>query len=301
METDEVPAGGIVVGVDGSPSSDLAIEWGAQQAALEQRPLVLVSAESPPSTTNVAWLVSMGIDRAHLHDQLRQGLQPRLTEAADTALAAHPDLDVHQVLRLADPRETLLELSHEAATVVVGSHGRGPLRGLLLGSVSMAVSTRAHCPVVVARAPVAQPRHGVVVGIEGRGHDRGPLELAYRIADARGLPVTAVHCFWDATEVSEGACDVRDDEPGLDDQRAILTEATAEHDQRYPGVTTHLVLTRGFVDVRLVAASREAALVVVGHRRKPLLNEIVYGSLAPRVVERAHCTIAVVPEVAPTT
>jgi nucleotide-binding universal stress UspA family protein len=48
-----------------------------------------------------------------------------------------------------------------------------------------------------------------------------------------------------------------------------------------------------------VVASRHAALVVVCHRRKPLLNEIVYGSVAPRVVERAHCSVAVVPETSP--
>jgi len=297
MESEQVPAGSIVVGVDGSPSADLALEWAARQASLEHRPLVLVHAEPPPSTTSVAWLVSMGIDRIHLHDQIRRELKPILTRAADAATAAHPGLDIRQVLRLADPRETLLDLSRDAAAVVVGTHGRGPIRGLLLGSVSHAVSTRAHGPVVVVRQPAAEPRHGVVVGVEGLGHDGPELELAYRVAQARGLPVTAVHCFWDAADVPEGARDVADDEPGLDDQRTILSETTMEIGKRYPDVTTRLMLARGFVDVRLVSASREAALVVIGHRRKPLLNEIVYGSLAPRVLERAYCSVAVVPGV----
>lgn len=294
MESEQVPAGSIVVGVDGSSSSALAAEWAAEQAALQRLPLVLVRAEVPPSTLATVWFGSMGIDRTNLYDRIRRELTPLLAESAAVAVTAHSDLEVHQVLRLADPRQTLLQESERAAAVVVGTRGHGPIRDLLLGSVSMAVSTHAHSPVVVVRDPVAEPLLGVVVGVEGLGHDRAALELGYRMADLHRLPLTAVHCFWDAVDAGEDAGDV-DDGAGLDDRRAILADATADIARKHPDVATRIVLSRGFADARLVAASREAALVVVGHRRKPRLNEVIYGSLAPRVVERARCSVAVVP------
>jgi nucleotide-binding universal stress UspA family protein len=62
----------------------------------------------------------------------------------------------------------------------------------------------------------------------------------------------------------------------------------------YLSVPVRLQLTCGFVDARLLEATHQAELVVLGHSQKRLLNESVYGSVAPRVVEAGACSIAVV-------
>lgn len=300
MSTQHVPTDGVVVGFDGSPSAEAALDWAAEQAAAEGRPLVVVHAAPPPGPSSSAWLGSMGIDQGQVRGQLREASQALLTAASDRTRRAHPGVALTQVLELADARQTLLEISHDAHLVVVGSRGLGPVRSLLLGSVSMALTKHASCPVVVVRAPATPPAPGgVLVAIELDGSDRPALALAFQVAAARGLPLTVLHCFWDVVKVSQGAVDVRDDEPGLEEERTALAAAVCDLAAAYPDVPVHRQLTRGFVDRRLLAASHRADLIVVGHRAKPFLDEVVYGSVAPIVVEHAACSVAVVPMTEP--
>ena len=293
---EQVPTGSILVGVDGSPCGQLALDWAADQASLEGLPLVLLHATAFPWQLGAAWVNSMGIDQSRLLRELEDESQHLLSDAAARVVGRHAELDVRRVVQLGDPREALLDAARNASAVVVGSRGLGPVRSMLLGSVSLALAKHASAPVVVLRSAPRQPAGPVVLAVRNGEVDRRAVEFAYRIASSRGLDLVVLHCFWDVVEVSEGACDVPDDEPGLDDQRAILTTAIAGMTEAFPQVPVRLQLTRGFVDKRLIRASESAGLIVLGHHRKPLLNEIYIGSVAPLVVEHAHCSVAVVPD-----
>jgi nucleotide-binding universal stress UspA family protein len=50
---------------------------------------------------------------------------------------------------VAEPADALVELSEDVDLLVCGSRGYGPLRAVLMGSVSHALMRRAHCPVLV--------------------------------------------------------------------------------------------------------------------------------------------------------
>jgi nucleotide-binding universal stress UspA family protein len=192
--------------------------------------------------------------------------------------------------------QALLDTGGDAAMLVVGSRGLGPMPQLLLGSVGQAVAAHATSPVVVVRPHQGEDRDsGIVIGVTGDERDPPVVDFGFRLAATRGLPVTLVHCFWDRPGPPDGTGGIPSGEPEQDDRHAILSEAARGPAQRHASVPVRFLLNRGFADVQLIKASRHAELVLLGHRHKPLLRELVYGSLAPRVVENAACPVAVVP------
>lgn len=145
---------GIVVGVDGSAPSTAAVRWAAHAAALRNVPLTLVHVMSAVAVGSpaVMWPAAPVPDELiqWQEDEARQVLATA-TETAEAQLTdgAAPQI-VTGVIRSA-PVPTLVDISKEAQLLVVGSRGQGPLRRILLGSVSSGLVQHAHCPVAVVR------------------------------------------------------------------------------------------------------------------------------------------------------
>jgi nucleotide-binding universal stress UspA family protein len=137
----EPSRGKIVVGVDGSASSQQALRWAARQARLTGEELHAVSVWDYPTGAlvleDIDWF---GITGKTLEDAVAAGLDP---DEADRVQRS--------VLR-GYPARVLLDAAGDADLLVVGSRGRGGMVGMLLGSVSQHVVTHARCPVVVVRA-----------------------------------------------------------------------------------------------------------------------------------------------------
>lgn len=293
MDIKDVPAGTVVVGVDGSANSEHALAWAGEQAHLEHRGLTLVHAIGP---SGAAWAEAYGMDHGLLLDAMRSEGQLILDRACTLAEQSHPGLEVHGVLRLTDPRIALMELSERAAMVVVGSRGRGPVRRLVLGSVSVAVARHSSCPVVLIRPhDRGAERHGVLVGIDFTERSNPALEFAFRQASQRALPLTVMHCFWDVTAAFKGMGPVGDDEPGVEAERLQLSQAVGGLPERFPDVQLTLKLVRGLADDCLVRAARRMDMVVVGvHTTRSLLG-FFDGQVDRAVVGHAPCVVAVVP------
>lgn len=292
MDIPQHRVGTVVVGVDGSPSADLALDWAARQAALDHRPLTLVHATSIEQRF---WSDLRFAGRDDVLDAVSDSAHTLLDEASARAGAAHPGLVVHQVVSEADAREALLALAGDAVMIVVGSRGRGPVSSLLLGSVSIAVSKLAGCPVVVVRPEdPAVTRHGVVVGVDGAASSGPAVEFAYRLASTGGWPLTLLQCFADdrtdphATDLDQG----EDDDEG---QHRLLANAVEGWSAKFPDVAVEMRMQHGFLDQRLVELSASMDVVVVGAVPSNRLSDLVYGSLAPTVVEHAQGVVAVVP------
>ena len=64
---------------------------------------------------------------------------------------AFPDVPVKKIIARDRPVRALTDASEGAQLLVVGSHGRGGFKGMLLGSTSRALLQSAPCPMMVVR------------------------------------------------------------------------------------------------------------------------------------------------------
>jgi nucleotide-binding universal stress UspA family protein len=137
----------VVVGVDGSRSSRVALAWAANQAALLEAELVVVSAWEP------TLLPPSGNPSVPHNDASDPGKRAAddLLDVIKQELGEDPAVRVQPVVKRGNAAEVLIEHSANADLVVVGTRGHGGFVGLVLGSVSQHVAAYARCPVTVAR------------------------------------------------------------------------------------------------------------------------------------------------------
>jgi nucleotide-binding universal stress UspA family protein len=144
-ENADVPR--IVVGVDGSAESLVALRFAAEAATLRGGVLHVIHAWNIPYSDYGAftnWHVGQDAEdsaRATLLDGTRRGLAAVTTPTMTQRLVEGP------------AHAALLDAAVGADLLVVGSRGRGGWKGLLLGSVSLRCLTQSPCPVAVARQP----------------------------------------------------------------------------------------------------------------------------------------------------
>lgn len=136
----------VVVGVDGSPLSERAIDVAFEEASFRDVDLIAVHTWSDSDGT-VFSESRMYFDWEPMRESAERLLAQRLAGRRET----YPDVDVTRVVVRDRPRHELLEWSEKAQLVVVGSRGRGGFRGMLLGSTSQALVHHACCPVMIVR------------------------------------------------------------------------------------------------------------------------------------------------------
>jgi len=147
-------AGGdrVVVGVEDDGTQDAPLGAAAAEADRLGQPLDVVHAWSIPAT--------LGVDfgAAVPYDALIEAHTDIVDRALQRVTAAHPGLAASAVLVQGAAAPVLVEAAATATVLVVGTHGRGAVAGLILGSVSHDVLLNMPCPVLVV--PSARPQPG---------------------------------------------------------------------------------------------------------------------------------------------
>jgi nucleotide-binding universal stress UspA family protein len=280
--SNQMMRGSVVVGVDGSVGGDVALQWAVRYAEARHRRLTVVYGAGDPAVSP-EWVAMVGSGPA-----LREGrrvTKHALDEVARLAPGVHADASTV----LEDARTALLDQAAGASMLVVGTRGHGPVRALLLGSVSTAVALHARCPVAVVR-PSDRDAAGVVggglegavvVATAGRPASAAALDVGFDLASVERRPLHVVHT-WSETEQVEGR----------DDHERLLAETLAGYREKHPDVTVVRHVLRGDPLHTLVSMSEDASVVVVGPPGRSGVRALI-GSVSREVVERAHCTVVV--------
>lgn len=145
------------VGFDGSAEARLALASAAGVASTLDGELRVISVLTRPTPAHP--MFAFAGYRGYL-EELRDQAHSRLLEVLE-ALPVPPEMA--PLVIEGEPAEVLVDHSHELGLMVVGSRAYGPLRRVLLGSVSDALLDRAACPVMIVPRGVEHPFGAVVL------------------------------------------------------------------------------------------------------------------------------------------
>lgn len=146
--TESTKYGPVVVGVDGSEVSQKATHYAFAEAAARGAELIAVHTWMDMQVqASLAGLSAAQTEWAEVEKEQGALLTERLAEFQ----AEYPDVPVKKVIARDRPVRALADAAAGAQLLVVGSHGRGGFKGMLLGSTSRALLQNAPCPMMVVR------------------------------------------------------------------------------------------------------------------------------------------------------
>ncbi|MFI1460529.1 universal stress protein [Nocardia carnea] len=282
----------IVAAADGSPSSNWAVAWAALEASMHRCGLHLVNSWTIPSGFGPDAIATEN----DLHRMYERG-ERILAEAAHVARTAVPgdELAVSTETTALLITPALIAQSSAARMLVVGSRGLGAFRRGLLGSVSTAVTRRAHCPVAVIQADtpldVVSAGLPVLVGVDGTGNSVAAVELAFDEAARRSVGLTALHAWSDTSGLD---IPVRNWDSARTSAEAELSENLAGYCERYPDVPVQRIVTADRPVRSLLDASGDAQLVVVGSHGRGGFAGMLLGSTSNALLHAVDAPMIIV-------
>ena len=275
----------ILAGIDPLDLSVTALAWAADEAMRRGSRLRLLAALPPVHDR-------LPSDAFAHTGALRVRARSVLSNAQDIARRLQPSLSTVTELVDGEPAEVLREGTADAVLVVVGSRRLGRVAEVLSeSSVSLPLTARADCPVVVVRAPehITTYPPSLVVGVDGSPSCRAALALAVAEASLRRARLRAVWVWPRPVLPQENAAE------GLTQRQRLLARSVAEWSDRHPDVEIVEDVLRGHPVEQLRLASRSALALVVGRRGRGGYTGMRVGSTVRGLLHHAECPLITVP------
>lgn len=277
----------VVVGLDGSEQSRLALQWAV---ARTKGPIRLVVAWNTPW-----WGVSAPLGGAPPPppDSYFEESAKKFIADAEILLGDMPTVPAE--IRRGHAGQCLVDSALDGRMIVVGSRGRGAIASAILGSVSAYCASHSTVPVVIVpeNADPAEKITKVVVGIDGSANSEAALAWAVDHAppDSAIMAIAA----WSPPMSYDGA--ILSEIDGLDDRYREMLHGTIDRvgrshpEARQRAIQAEVVMG----DARSVLRSAEADVLVVGSRGHHGLEYLLMGSTASSLVHDPVVPTVVVP------
>ncbi|MFF8840663.1 universal stress protein [Streptomyces sp. NPDC015130] len=279
----------IVVGLDGTKQADAAAEWAAAEALLRGTGVHLVYAKEV-----APWIVQSLWSR----ESEEAWAEEMVARVAGDLRERRPGLSVTTDLLSTGPVPGLVAAARESELLVLGSRALGSLAGYLVGSVGLTVAGAVERPVVLVRAGggATAPQAPVVIGTDLREPVDAVLGFAFEDAARRHSPVHVVYAEQLPLFAGLGPAMVPDIRAAVAPEiRRSLDELLDPWRAKYPDVEAAPRVVVGSAGLELVGAARDAALVVVGRRRRRSTPGAHIGSVAHAVLHHSPVPVALVP------
>ncbi len=293
-------AGQVIVGYDGSACAAAALDWAAAEAERRGLPLTVLHVRGS-SNLKSGMVGAMDVPEGQ-HDPVND----IAVEGGARARKSAASIAITSVTQIAGPARALVESSHGAALLVVGTRGRAETTEALLGSVAFAVTAHARCPVVVVGhtpSSAAPGSSSIVVGVDGSPESEAAVRFAASAAARSALPLTIVTAYSAPTANGWAPAAPYTVESGggptftsLAQEEAATATAVAARIAReeHPDLPVREIASEGRPAAVLADASAGCELLVVGSRGRGGFAGLMLGSVSHAMIHRAGCPVAVV-------
>ncbi|MFC5502125.1 universal stress protein [Lysinimonas soli] len=267
----------ILIASDGGAAGLAALRWAIAHAGARAVDIELVHVVSPRSSS-----------------EEQEAAREALHRAEAVLRLVLPAAEVTVATQSGDPAEVLARASAFNDVLVIGTH-HGHRGSRLFRGLPQRLAAIAHCTVVVVPSEWIAAPGPVVLGVAADPVAGAALGFAQREAERTGRPLTLAHA-WDLPGVGAVPADEDPEVESIPDrQRRALDRLDALVRRRAPGLQIGTELRVGAAVPTLLAAARNASLLVVGRPARSSVSRALLGSVGRGVLAAPPCPVAVIP------
>ncbi len=294
----------ILVPIDGSEFSKHSIDFVCSRTTLlGNNPSIELLSVQAPVPSRASCLVGPDALKTYYDEEAEVVLGPAAKTLKDAGVPAQSRYAVGE----AAPTIARVAEDSEADLVIMGSHGRSALKGLLLGSVTNSVLALSKKPMLILRNKAVPDKDALTVGVAIDGSKYGAAAVNYIIKNRDLFGKNA--CFHLINVVSDYAGVVMPDMAGMalptmseQEIRAMQQEAFDEAVNPFrevfekEGLCFKEVCLVGNPGDEIAAYARKAGLdtIVMGTRGYGAFKAAVLGSTATRIAAISETPLLVI-------